>query len=105
MPSEDRAALRSLGLPEWQIDDSLADRGSGGVFELMPENVMAFGVWNSLRTQWRVGWSGPTGLDYAVLPAVFDLMGIAAGERMDIFDAVRACESVALECLHDGRND
>ena len=44
--------------------------------ELDPANHDALELWLELQTQWRVGFSGPTGLDY---PAVY-----AEAQRLDI---------------------
>lgn len=57
-----------------------------------------------MHTQWRVGFNGPTGLDYAALPAVFDLMQISADDRAFIFQDLRVLESQALIEIHK-KND
>ncbi|WP_267911630.1 DUF1799 domain-containing protein [Citrobacter cronae] len=51
-----------------------------------------------MATQWRVGASGATGLDYNVLPWVFELHGVedAAACMADI----RIMESEALKVMH-----
>lgn len=48
-------------------------------------------------TQWRVGMSGPYGLDYNVLPFALRACGIPRADWPDTFDGVRVAESVALE--------
>ena len=78
----------------------------------------AFGVWDmnwkavalflTLQTQWRsTGLSlgeraiiRLTGLDYAVVPVVMDMLGIAkVKERRRLFAQLRVLESTALETL------
>lgn len=66
-----------------------------------PENWQAVDVFCAVSTQWRHGYAGPTGLDYAVLPAVLDLAGVVMDERADVFHAIRVMESEALERMHD----
>jgi len=80
-------------------------------YGLLPEDVaqQAVAVWPehwpalelliAMGTQWRTGVSGATGLDYAALPAVMDLMGIARGDRRELFDALRVMERAALETM------
>lgn len=34
-------------------------------FHLLPDNVPAFDLFQQVQTQWRIGFAGPTGLDYA----------------------------------------
>lgn len=49
-----------------------------------------------LQTQWRTGMAGITGLDYAVLPAVFRLRGIKRSEQQSLFDDLRTMEITTL---------
>jgi hypothetical protein len=49
-----------------------------------------------MATQWRVGPGGAIGLDYAALPAVFDLLEVAREDRSDAFAGVRLMEDAAL---------
>ncbi|WP_370651373.1 DUF1799 domain-containing protein [Enterobacter cloacae complex sp. ECL404] len=53
---------------------------------------------SSLATQWRVGASGATGLDYNVLPWMFELHGVedAAACMADL----QIMESEALKVMH-----
>lgn len=78
-------------------------------FGLMPEDVgeevrilpsvwKAFTIFSTLATQWRVGAGGATGLDYNVLPWVFELHGVedAAACMADL----QIMESEALKVMH-----
>lgn len=74
------------------------------VVEVFPENWPVVEVFSSLMTQWRIGMSGPTGLDYAVLPGVMGVLGIGRKDRRDVFDGVRVMESEALKVLSEKRD-
>ena len=63
--------------------------------ELMPENEEVLEFWLEIRTQWRVGISGPVGLDY---PAVY-----AEAERLEVdlsgclMKKIKALEQAAIK--------
>lgn len=61
-----------------------------------PENVTAFEVFVSMRTQWRTGMNGVTGLDYAALPMVEARCGVKRKQRQEVFAAVQVMEDEAL---------
>jgi hypothetical protein len=44
--------------------------------ELWPEHEEALRVFAAMLTQWRMGYNGPVGLDYAVLPIVERRLGL-----------------------------
>lgn len=54
-----------------------------------------------LLTQWRVGPGGIVGLDYGVLPMVFDIRGIDSGDRAEIFSGIKIMEASALDTLRE----
>ena len=66
--------------------------------EIWPDTARSFELFVSLRTQWRIGMSGATGLDYAALPVVEDRVGIRAD-----FDGLRAMEEAALAQMTENR--
>jgi hypothetical protein len=66
-------------------------------FYLWPENVEAYSLFASLRTQWRHGFSGPTGLDYAAVLAHMRAVGIRRRKFGELYAAVRVMEQGALE--------
>lgn len=76
---------------------------SGPPVEVWPDNVVAVNVFIAMSTQWRTGYRGPTGLDYAVLPAVLRLTGVPADERAGVFDGLRAMEDAALETMRKSK--
>lgn len=53
----------------------------------------------ALSTQWRVGYSGATGLDYAVLPGVMSLCGVPADRQSEVFEGIREMEGAALTTM------
>lgn len=69
---------------------------SSCVSEIWPENLLPFDVFSALQTQWRIGMSGPTGLDYGVLPVVLDIKQIEPPQRAEIFADVQIMEAEAL---------
>lgn len=70
---------------------------------IWPENAQALKVFAALGTQWRVGMSGPTGLDYAAIPPVLDLLDVKPEQRGELFAALRLMEQEALGAYRDGR--
>lgn len=53
----------------------------------------------AMQTQWRTGFAGATGLDYAALPAVLSMLGIAADIHPDTFECLRHMETRALDLM------
>ena len=86
------AELSALGLTREDISNHDDED-----FVLYAQNLPAFEVFSAVSTQWRVGMNGRTGLDYAVLPAVMDMMGIQADSRRQMFEDVQAMEYAALK--------
>ncbi len=89
---EVRAALASFGL---HLDGAGA-RDQGDVVWIWPENLPAWGFWLRVQTQWRVGFSGKSGLDYAGVRVAMDLLGIKRQDRGELFGWVQAMECAAL---------
>lgn len=83
--------LASMGIPPEQWEKMLTP----DELEVWPENWDAVEVFGALQTQWRIGMAGPTGLDYAVLPAVMELFEVA--HRADCFAGVQVMETEALD--------
>lgn len=49
-----------------------------------------------MQTQWRHGFSGPTGLDYNVLLHELDRMALSKEDYDDLFGSIRVIEKTAL---------
>lgn len=100
MTDETTEGLVSLGLPA-----ELASHFEDGRVYIWPEHVEAVEVFMAMWSQWRIGMSGPTGLDYAALPAVFDLMAVAPGKRPERFSELQILEREALSVMAESRKD
>lgn len=69
--------------------------------EVWPENWEAVSLFLRMITQWRVGMHGPTGLDYGVLLALIDRLGLDPNEADELFDDVRDIEATAINVMRD----
>lgn len=81
--------------------DGVASREQPRVFYLWPENVEAWGFFLSCRTQWRHGFSGPTGLDYAGVECLMRQFSLSNAKRLKLWPLVRAAEGGYLQGLHE----
>lgn len=70
-------------------------------FLVWPDNWKAVTNFSCLQTQWRMGMSGPIGLDYNTLPTVFRMTGLPETEWSEMFQSIRVMESAALAVLHE----
>lgn len=87
----DSGLLAAMGIPE-SMWEQMRDKAHLAIW---PENWSAIEVFAAMQTQWRTGMAGATGLDYAALPAVMDLLQIE--DRTQAFKNVRVMEIEALE--------
>lgn len=94
----DAAFWEALGIP---ADMRAGIVQSSAITEIWPENEAAFDLFARLQTQWRTGMNGPTGLDYAVLPAMMSLHDIAQADRAQLFDNLQVMEYEALRVFND----
>lgn len=73
-----------------------------------PENELAFTTFCELRTQWRAGFGGATGMDYTAALALIDRKAVRRGltdqEADELFEDVRHMEYAALEQMAEGRD-
>jgi hypothetical protein len=72
---------------------------AGEDVEVWPENQRAYFLFADIRTQWRVGAMGPTGLDYSVLFQKMDRMKLDPEEYDELESDIRAMEYAALEAM------
>lgn len=93
-PTKEEAA--SLGLT--------VEEAVGPPVDIWPPNMVPLNVFMDLCTQWRMGSSGPVGLDYNVLFHKLDRMKLPDDEYERIERAVRSMEDEALTVLWK-RND
>lgn len=76
----------------------------GADFAVWPDNLAAINTFIALSTQWRTGMAGPTGLDYAAVPAVLRLTDVPRGDWSDVFDCLRVLEEEALKVMGEMRS-
>ena len=67
--------------------------------EIWPENWPIFSAFNKVSTQWNVGMSGPTGLQYLVVFEWLDRLGYKGDDWNEAFDEIRLMESAALDAM------
>lgn len=89
-----------------------ASKGPGNAFDLgqlfrkeeievWPENWQAWSVFRLMDTQWNVGMNGITGINYLVLRAEIDRLGLDADDAEHLFHDVRHMEYAALVAALD----
>jgi hypothetical protein len=66
------------------------------VFHLWPCNLPAWNFFHACGTQWRHGFEGPTGLDYAGVEVVMERRRVPRRQRDKLWDLLIAMESGAL---------
>jgi len=71
-------------------------------FEVWSCNWETFLLFHAMSTQWRIGFGGPTGLDYSQLPVVAQLLEIPLDKER--FDGIRVMERETLMVLAE-RNE
>jgi hypothetical protein len=75
------------------------EEACGPPVELWPPSVVPCKVFMKMSTQWRMGPSGPVGLDYGVLFHMLDRMKLEAAEYDRIEGAFRIMEDEALAVI------
>ena len=75
------------------------EEATGPPVEIWPPNMVPCNVFMDLCTQWRMGSSGPVGLDYNVLFHKLDRMKLDHEEYDRIERCVRVMEDEALTVL------
>lgn len=64
------AGKTGLGAAAWaRLGAVQSAEPAAPVFWVWAENLDAYHLWLAVQTQWRVGMSGPSGLDYASIRA------------------------------------
>ena len=69
--------------------------------EVWPEHVRVLNLFQGLRTQWRVGMGGPTGLDYLVAYHRMDRMDLSPVEYDQLDQDLQIMEATALQVMHE----
>jgi hypothetical protein len=74
-------------------------------FYLWPQHAAAFGLFADLRTQWRVGMGGATGLDYTAVIAHLRIVGVPRNELPLRYAEIRELETGALAGFAEQREE
>ncbi len=83
-------------LAAWGLKESDFDHES---IEVWPENELAFATFSRIGTQWRVGTSGATGLDYTAVLALIRTLRLSRDQADELFDDVQVMEGEALAVM------
>ncbi|CUI09840.1 DUF1799 domain-containing protein [Massilia antarctica] len=84
--------LEAAGLTE-------ADFASEAV-EPWPDNLVPLLLFQYLRTQWRTGAGGPSGLDYTVMHRKMDRMGLTPDDYDQLEHDIQIMEVAAINCIY-----
>ena len=96
-----RPALTKKQLAEMETAGlTLEDFGDQTV-EVWPENWPAYALFAYMRTQWRVGMAGATGLDYGPLHRKMDRMDLAPADYDDLEADIQTMEYAAISIMND----
>jgi hypothetical protein len=63
------------------------------------ENWPAVQLFEAMGTQWRVGFAGPVGLDYAAIPFVLRMQSVPRADWPAVFADLGVMESEALKLM------
>lgn len=63
------------------------------------ENWRSFDIFESVRTQWRIGMDGATGLDYGAVYPLLDKFAKDPKDWRQLLDDVRVMEAAALDAM------
>lgn len=95
--SKPNPLLAMFGLREEDYEDT------EGIVEIYEDNWDTFNLFNAMSTQWRVGMSGATGLDYNVIPILSPSLDIPDSEMKDVIFGLRIMESEAMKTMAEER--
>jgi len=90
-PTEQSLAAAGLTLEDF----------AGDATEVWPENLLTYKLFSDLQTQWNVGMGGPVGLNYLVLFAKIERLGLVGEQADDMEDDIRAMEHEALRTMSE----
>ena len=72
--------------------------------EIWPEHLAVVRIFGRLDTQWRVGMSGPIGLDYNAAYPLIDRATSTPEDWHDMLDDLRVLEATALDVMRETRD-
>ena len=70
---------------------------------LMPANMMAAGLWLQVQGQWRVGFGGPTGMDWPAVESIARVLRVPVTPRL--WQQLHALESTELTLLMERQKE
>lgn len=62
------------------------------------------GVFSAMRSQWRAGMGGFYGLDFNVLPEIWQRLKVAEADRDEVFESLLLMEGSALKFMHSKKD-
>ncbi len=69
--------------------------------DIWPDNIRAASLFQSLRTQWRVGMGGPVGIDFLVAYSRMDRMSLSPEEYDHLDRDLQIMEDEALRVISE----
>lgn len=70
---------------------------------LMPANMVAAGLWLQVQGQWRVGFGGPTGIDWPAVESIARVLRVPVTTRL--WQQMHALEQTELILLMERRKE
>lgn len=70
---------------------------------LMPANMVAAGLWLQVQGQWRVGFGGPTGIDWPAVESIARVLRVPVTPRL--WQQLHALESTELTLLMERQKE
>lgn len=70
---------------------------------LMPANMVAAGLWLQVQGQWRVGFGGPTGIDWPAVESIARVLRVPVTPRL--WQQMHALEQTELILLMERRKE
>ena len=70
---------------------------------LMPANMVAAGLWLQVQGQWRVGFGGPTGIDWPAVESIARVLRVLVTPRL--WQQLHALESTELTLLMERQKE
>jgi hypothetical protein len=65
-------------------------------FWLWPDSEEAFRLWLSIQTQWVIGQSGPSGLNYSGVESYMRMSGMRRSQQPRLLGFIQSMEQAAL---------
>ena len=93
--------MRALGATDEQIKKANI-KATKNEFAVWEENWETLQMFLRMQTQWRIGFSGPTGLDYAALEWLCKLYPVE--DPAFLFEGLQLMEAAALTTFNNKKS-